>query len=98
MPPDGAGRSRRRARPLTPPCRDYSFGVSPRPGLRKRLVLSAACAGLVLSASAAGAAKPPIAGRDILTGKRVALSQFAGKPVFVNVWARGATDAKRRRG
>ena len=60
--------------------------MSPRPGLRKRLVLSAACAGLVLSASAAGAAKPPIAGRDILTGKRVALSQFAGKPVFVNVW------------
>jgi thiol-disulfide isomerase/thioredoxin len=54
--------------------------------LRKRLALSAACAALVLSASAAGAAKPPIAGRDILTGKRVALSQFAGKPVFVNVW------------
>jgi len=44
-----------------------------------------ACAALALAAGAAGA-KPPIAGRDILTGKRVALSQFAGKPVFVNVW------------
>jgi len=60
--------------------------VSPCLGLRKRLALSAACLALVLSAGAAGATKPPIAGRDILTGKRVALSQFAGKPVFVNVW------------
>ena len=51
----------------------------------KRLVLVCACAALVVSATA-GAAKLPIAGRDALTGKRVALTQFRGKPVFVNVW------------
>jgi thiol-disulfide isomerase/thioredoxin len=48
-------------------------------------VLVCACAALLLSATA-GAAKLPIAGRDALTGKRVALTQFRGKPVFVNVW------------
>jgi thiol-disulfide isomerase/thioredoxin len=31
--------------------------------------------------------KPPIAGPDLMTGKRVTLSQFRGKPVFVCVWA-----------
>ena len=31
--------------------------------------------------------KPPLAGPDLMTGKRVALSQFRGKPVFVSVWA-----------
>jgi thiol-disulfide isomerase/thioredoxin len=36
--------------------------------------------------TAASATKPPIAGRDVFSGKRVALTQFAGKPVFVNVW------------
>jgi thiol-disulfide isomerase/thioredoxin len=51
----------------------------------KRLVLVCACAALVVCATA-GAAKLPIAGRDALTGKRVALTQFRGKPVFVNVW------------
>jgi len=30
--------------------------------------------------------KPPIAGRDIRTGKHVALAAFGGKPVFVSVW------------
>jgi thiol-disulfide isomerase/thioredoxin len=53
--------------------------------LGKRLVVVCACAALVLSATA-GASKLPIAGRDALTGKRVALAQFGGKPVFVNVW------------
>jgi thiol-disulfide isomerase/thioredoxin len=41
---------------------------------------------LVTAATAAAAMKPPIAGPDVLTGKRVALAQFGGKPVFVNVW------------
>jgi thiol-disulfide isomerase/thioredoxin len=42
---------------------------------------------LVVAAGAfAGDAKPPIAGRDVFSGKRVALSQYRGKPVFVNVW------------
>ena len=50
-----------------------------------RIVLSCCCAALALSASAA-AANPPIAGRDVLTGKKVGLVQFRGKPVFVNVW------------
>jgi thiol-disulfide isomerase/thioredoxin len=40
---------------------------------------------LAFSATAA-ATNPPIAGRDVLTGKSVALVQFRGKPVFVNVW------------
>jgi len=48
-------------------------------------VLVCACAALILAATA-GAAKPRIAGRDVLTGKRVALAQFRAKPVFVNVW------------
>jgi thiol-disulfide isomerase/thioredoxin len=56
----------------------------------KRLVLVCACTALVLSATA-GAAKLPIAGRDALTGKRVALTQFDGKPVFVNVWGSWCT-------
>jgi thiol-disulfide isomerase/thioredoxin len=44
-------------------------------------------AALVLAAgAAAGDAKPPIAGRDVFSGKRVALAQYHGKPVFVNVW------------
>ena len=50
-----------------------------------RIVLSCWCAALALSAGAA-AANPPIAGRDVLTGKKVGLVQFRGKPVFVNVW------------
>src|SRR5512133_2757584 len=44
-------------------------------------------AALVLVAgAAAGDAKPPIAGRDIFSGKRLALAHYRGKPVFVNVW------------
>ena len=44
-------------------------------------------AALVLAAGAAAAdGKPPIAGRDVFSGKRVALAQYRGKPVFVNVW------------
>jgi cytochrome c biogenesis protein CcmG, thiol:disulfide interchange protein DsbE len=36
--------------------------------------------------AAAGASKPPIAGRDVFTGKQLSLAQYRGKPVFVNVW------------
>ena len=59
--------------------------MSPRLLPRKRLVLVCAGAALALCTTA-GAAKPPIAGRDVLTGKRLALTQYPGKPVFVNVW------------
>ncbi|HVR13078.1 MAG TPA: TlpA disulfide reductase family protein, partial [Gaiellaceae bacterium] len=49
------------------------------------IVLACVFAALSTAASAA-TSKPPIAGRDVLTGKRLALAQFRGKPVFVNVW------------
>jgi thiol-disulfide isomerase/thioredoxin len=52
---------------------------------RKRFVLVCSCAALALTTTAS-AAKPPIAGRDVVTGKTVGLAQFSGKPVFVNVW------------
>lgn len=42
---------------------------------------------LALTAGATGGAKkPPLAGRDPVTGRTVALSQYRGKPVFVNAW------------
>ena len=41
---------------------------------------------LGLAAAADAARRPAIAGTDVLTGKRVALSQLRGKPVFVSVW------------
>jgi thiol-disulfide isomerase/thioredoxin len=59
--------------------------VSPGLRWRKRLLLVCGCAVLAPAGSAA-AAKPPIAGRDVLTGKRVALAAFRDRPVFVNVW------------
>jgi thiol-disulfide isomerase/thioredoxin len=43
-------------------------------------------AALALAADAGAATKPRIAGRDVLSGKRVSLDSFRGKPVFVNVW------------
>jgi thiol-disulfide isomerase/thioredoxin len=30
---------------------------------------------------------PPIAGSDVMTGQRLSLAQFRGKPVIVSVWA-----------
>jgi thiol-disulfide isomerase/thioredoxin len=60
--------------------------VGPRP---KHIVIRCSIAIVALalvSAAVAGDAKPPIAGRDVFSGKRVALSQYRGKPVFVNVW------------
>jgi thiol-disulfide isomerase/thioredoxin len=59
--------------------------VFPGSSSRRRIVISCWCAALALSVAAA-AANAPIAGRDVLTGKNVALVQFSGKPVFVNVW------------
>jgi thiol-disulfide isomerase/thioredoxin len=41
---------------------------------------------LGFAAAADAARRPALAGTDVLTGKQVALAQFAGKPVFVNVW------------
>ena len=60
--------------------------MTPRLRPRKRFGLACVCALLALSATASAAKKPPIAGLDVLTGQRVGLAQFAGKPVFVNVW------------
>jgi thiol-disulfide isomerase/thioredoxin len=49
------------------------------------LVVTAALA-FGLTAGAGAARRPAIAGTDVLTGRHVALSQFARKPVFVSVW------------
>jgi thiol-disulfide isomerase/thioredoxin len=64
--------------------------VSGRIRSSRIVVLACACAALLFVASAA-ASKPPIAGRDVLTGKPVTLAQFHGKPVFVNVWGSWCT-------
>jgi thiol-disulfide isomerase/thioredoxin len=40
----------------------------------------------VAGGAGANDAKPPIAGRDVFSGKPVALSHYRGKPVFVNIW------------
>jgi len=51
-----------------------------------RYIFAAVALALGLPGAADAARRPAIAGTDVLTGKHVALSQFAGKPVFVNVW------------
>ena len=51
-----------------------------------RYILAAVALALGLPGAADAARRPPIAGTDVLTGKHVALSQFAGKAVFVSVW------------
>jgi cytochrome c biogenesis protein CcmG, thiol:disulfide interchange protein DsbE len=48
--------------------------------------LVAVALALGLAGGADAARRPAIAGTDVLTGKRVALSQFRGEPVFVSVW------------
>jgi cytochrome c biogenesis protein CcmG, thiol:disulfide interchange protein DsbE len=62
----------------------------PGPEALKRFVLrytlAAAVLALGLAAAADAARRPALAGTDVLTGKHVTLTQFAGKPVFVNVW------------
>ena len=54
----------------------------------KHLALTCTFAALVLSAtgSAAGEKKVAIAGPEVFSGKRVALAQYGGRAVFVNVW------------
>jgi thiol-disulfide isomerase/thioredoxin len=53
----------------------------------KRFVLrSIVAATLLAGTSAAAGTRPPIAGRDVATGRYVALRQYAHKPVLVNVW------------
>jgi cytochrome c biogenesis protein CcmG, thiol:disulfide interchange protein DsbE len=51
-----------------------------------RYTLGAVALALGLAGGADAARRPAIAGTDVLTGKRVALSQFRGEPVFVSVW------------
>jgi thiol-disulfide isomerase/thioredoxin len=51
-----------------------------------RYILIAVALALGLAAAAGAARRPALAGTDVLTGKRVALSQYRGKPVFVSVW------------
>jgi cytochrome c biogenesis protein CcmG, thiol:disulfide interchange protein DsbE len=52
-----------------------------------RYVFLAAALALTLAGSSGAAQRPPaISGRDVLTGKHVALSQFRGRPVLVVVW------------
>jgi cytochrome c biogenesis protein CcmG/thiol:disulfide interchange protein DsbE len=51
-----------------------------------RYIIAAVALTLGLAGVADGARRPALAGTDVLTGKRVALSQFRGKPVFVSVW------------
>jgi thiol-disulfide isomerase/thioredoxin len=62
----------------------------PASGVTKRFVMRYILATVALALGLPGAAdaarRPAIAGTDVLSGKHVALSQFAGKPVFVNVW------------
>jgi cytochrome c biogenesis protein CcmG, thiol:disulfide interchange protein DsbE len=41
---------------------------------------------LTVAVSAGAAPRPPISGRDVLTGRHVALSQFRDRPVLVVVW------------
>jgi cytochrome c biogenesis protein CcmG, thiol:disulfide interchange protein DsbE len=59
-------------------------------GAPKRFVVRYIFVAVTLALGLAGAAdaarRPALAGTDVLTGKRVALSQFRGKPVFVSVW------------
>jgi thiol-disulfide isomerase/thioredoxin len=48
--------------------------------------LAACLAAAAVAASAAAGTRPPLAGRDVFTGKQLALRQFPHRPVFVNIW------------
>ena len=52
----------------------------------RRLVGFVALAAAVAAVAAPAASLPRLAGKDVRTGKPVALSHYAGKPVFVNFW------------
>jgi thiol-disulfide isomerase/thioredoxin len=51
-----------------------------------RLVGFVALAAAVAAVAAPAASLPRLAGKDVRTGKFVALSHYVGKPVFVNFW------------
>jgi len=50
------------------------------------LLLVLALVALPAASVAAQAKRPALAGHDPVTGQRVALSQYRGKPVFLNAW------------
>lgn len=52
----------------------------------RRLVGFIALAAAVAAVAAPAASLPRLAGKDVFTGKVVALSHYVGKPVFVNFW------------
>jgi thiol-disulfide isomerase/thioredoxin len=52
----------------------------------RRLSTLFALAAAVLAVGASAASRPTLAGKDVRTGKVVALSHYVGKPVFVNFW------------
>ena len=52
----------------------------------RRLTAGAAVVTALLLVTVASAALPKLAGKDVRTGKFVALSHYVGTPVFVNFW------------
>jgi len=54
-----------------------------------KLVLAGvlAAVGAATALAAGGPKAPPLAGVDPVTGKRVSLAAYAGRPVVINVWA-----------
>jgi cytochrome c biogenesis protein CcmG/thiol:disulfide interchange protein DsbE len=52
----------------------------------RRLIAFLALAAAVASVAAPAATRPRLAGKDVTTGKFVALSHYPGKAVFVNFW------------
>ena len=52
----------------------------------RRLIALLALAAAVVAVPASAASLPRLAGKDVRTGKFVALSHYVGKPVFVNFW------------
>lgn len=52
----------------------------------RRLSALLALAGALVAVPVSAASLPRLAGKDVRTGKFVALSHYVGKPVFVNFW------------
>jgi len=52
----------------------------------RRLSALLALAGALAAVPSSAATLPRLAGKDVRTGKFVALSHYVGKPVFVNFW------------
>ena len=52
----------------------------------RTITLGVALAAVALGTAAGAGTRPKLAGRDVFTGKPLSLNQFAGKPVFVNIW------------